>query len=79
MPDIIIYSKDHCPYCTNAKNLLTKLGLPFKEIDLTNDVEKLKELVEKTKHRTVPQIFINSKFIGGFDSLVKIHEAGELK
>lgn len=79
MPEITIYSKTNCPYCTNAKNLISSLGLNFHEIDLTNEPEKLKKLVETTNHRTVPQIFINSKFIGGYDSLLKIHQAGELK
>jgi len=79
MSEIIIYSKRNCPYCIHAKNLLTSIGLSFKEVDLTNDAEKLKILVETTQHRTVPQIFIDSKFIGGFDSLVKLHEAGKLK
>lgn len=79
MTKIIIYSKVPCPYCVNAKNLLDSLNLKFQEIDLTHNPEELMALVQKTNHRTVPQIFINDKFIGGYDSLLKLHQEGGLK
>jgi len=78
MVKIIIYTWSYCPYCKMAKNLLKSLNLDFKEINVENS-EKLKKLKEKTNYKTVPQIFINDKFIGGFDNLFKLKESGELE
>ena len=79
MPDIIIYTKDYCPYCTKAKGLLTRKGKSFREIDITHDEALQKEMVEKSGGRkTVPQIFIGGKSIGGCDDLYALDAAGKL-
>ncbi len=75
----IIYSTMSCPYCVKAKQLLTSLDLPYQEIDIGVNPDVLEELIKKTGWQTVPQIFINNKFIGGFDDLNKITQNGELK
>lgn len=76
--EIIIYSTQVCPYCTLAKNLLTKKGLPFTEIDASAPEERL-ALIEKAGGRkTVPQIFINHVHIGGYDDLAALDKTGEL-
>jgi glutaredoxin 3 len=69
MQDVIIYSKDHCPYCTMAKTLLEKLGIKYKELKIGVDVtrEQLLEVVPQA--RTAPQIVINGQAIGGYDQL----------
>ena len=68
--DIVIYSKDYCPYCVAAKNLLTQKGVGYEEIDLTQNPELRDEMIKKAGGRTtVPQIFIGSQHIGGFDDL----------
>jgi glutaredoxin 3 len=68
--DILIYSKDYCPYCVAAKNLLTQKGVGYEEIDLTQNPELRDEMIKKAGGRTtVPQIFIGSQHIGGFDDL----------
>ena len=79
MNNIIIYSTPSCPYCNMAKQLLSSLGLKYKEIDVSADPEELEQLIEKTKMQTVPQIFINEKFIGGFDDLNKLKQEDKLK
>lgn len=64
-----IYSINNCGYCEAAKALLKSKGMAFKEFNITDDTQKRIELVEKTHHRTMPQIFIDGKFIGGYNEL----------
>lgn len=79
MTDIIVYSKDYCPYCVRAKNLLKQKGCDFREIDITRDENLQKEMIEKSGgRRTVPQIFINGTHVGGFDDLSALNAAGKL-
>lgn len=69
MKNIEVYTIDNCSYCAAAKNLLRERGLSFKEINIDGDQDKIKELINKTGHRTMPQIFIDGRFIGGFTEL----------
>lgn len=79
MVKIVVYSKDYCPYCVKAKNLLAKKGVAFEEIDITNDLKKQEEMLAKAEgRRTVPQIFINDKPIGGYDDLHALDVDGKL-
>lgn len=74
--DIKIYTKDYCSYCVRAKSLLTSLGYPYEEIDITDTPEKLRELAEITRMRTVPQIFVDGVCIGGYDELSGLVRSG---
>ena len=77
--NIIIYSTSVCPYCVRAKQLLERKGIAFKEINLSQETPEVRtELMQRTKHRTVPQIFINDQFIGGFDQLYALERDGKL-
>lgn len=77
--DIKVYSTNSCPYCVRAKQLLERKGLAFTEINLSNEEPEVRmELMQKTRHRTVPQIFINEEFIGGFDQLYALDREGKL-
>jgi len=79
MPEIIIYTTNYCPYCVRAKDLLARKGQNFTEIDVTGDDAARIALVEKAGGRkTVPQIFINGKHIGGFDDLNALDKQGGL-
>lgn len=69
MPEIIIYTGRFCPYCTMAKKLFDRKGANYTEIDVDSKPGLRQELMEKTKRRTVPQIFIGERHIGGFDDL----------
>lgn len=75
---IKIYTKDYCPYCVKAKNLLDSLGASYEEIDITATPEIIMELAKKSGMRTVPQIFSDDLCLGGFDSINAMHERGEL-
>ena len=79
MAEIVIYTKDHCPYCMKAKQLLTIKKKKFTEIDIGKNPEKRDEMVTKVPNaRTVPQIIINGKAIGGCDDLHALNDAGKL-
>lgn len=78
MADVKVYITDYCPYCTRAKLLLKRKGVEFEELDVTQDQEKRAWLVEATGQRTVPQIFIDGRSIGGCDELYALDRAGEL-
>ncbi len=77
---VVIYSKDYCPYCDAAKNLVTQKGAAFEEIDLSQEPDKFAEMLEKSgQKRTVPQIFIGEQHIGGFDDLKALDSDGKLE
>lgn len=78
MARVVIYSKDNCPYCTFAKQLLTARNIPYQEIAVDLDLEKRLEMEKLSGRRTVPQIFINDRPIGGYDDLVALDKSGEL-
>jgi glutaredoxin 3 len=79
MPKIRIYTTPICPYCVRAKALFAKKGVPFEEIDVFMDEDAMKEMLERSDGaRTVPQIFIGEKHVGGCDELYALDRAGEL-
>lgn len=77
-PRVVVYSTTYCGYCVRAKMLLNRKGIAFTEMDVTDDDAKRAWLVTTTGRRTVPQIFIDDKPIGGFDELAALDRAGEL-
>ncbi len=77
--DVKVYTTPICAYCVRAKQLLTKKGVAYQEIDLSRQPPEVRaELMARTRHRTVPQIFIGERFIGGFDELYALDRKGEL-
>src|SRR5262249_53921754 len=79
MDKYVVYTRESCPYCVRAKQLLKSKGIAFEEINLEGREQELKELKERTGWRTVPQIFIDDKLIGGFQELAAMDARGELK
>ncbi len=77
-PDVRIYTTKVCGYCVAAKRLLADRGVPYEEIDVTGDHAKRAWLLEATRRRTVPQIFIHGRPIGGYDELSALDRAGKL-
>lgn len=78
MVTVVVYSKDNCPYCRLAKELLSKRHIPFQEIRVDLDTSKLEEMIRLSNRRTVPQIFINDQSIGGYDDLAELAKSGKL-
>ncbi len=78
MSEIIIYSKEVCPYCVRAKALLSRKGAEFTEIKITDDQTR-EEMIKKSGGRmTVPQIFIGDFHVGGCDDLYALDAEGKL-
>ena len=80
MPKVTIYTKDYCPYCTKAKNLLQRKGVKdITEIDITHSEAIQQEMISKSSgKKTVPQIFIGDTHVGGCDDLYALESAGKL-
>lgn len=78
MHEIVIYSSSICPYCKMAKKLLDKKSTNYTELNVDSDPELRSEMVQRTMRRTVPQIFIGDKHVGGFDDLYTLEVQNEL-
>jgi glutaredoxin 3 len=78
-PKITMYSTGVCPYCTRAEALLTSKGVTIDEkIRIDLDPGQREIMMQKTGRRTVPQIYIGEKHVGGFDDLAALDRAGGL-
>jgi glutaredoxin 3 len=74
-----IYTTSYCSYCMRAKALLRSKGIKFDEIDVTHDSALRAKMVELAGgRRTVPEIFIDGRIIGGWDELFALERSGEL-
>jgi glutaredoxin 3 len=79
MSKIKIYTTPICPYCVRAKALLKKKGAQFEEVDVFMDADARQEMEDKSQgRRTVPQIFIGEKHVGGCDDLYALESQGQL-
>ncbi|MDT8375169.1 MAG: glutaredoxin 3 [Mariprofundaceae bacterium] len=80
MATIELYSGAHCPYCVRAKSLLKQRGMDFVEYDVRAEPEKREEMLQRSNGaRTIPQIFINGRHVGGCDDLYALDKKGELE
>ncbi len=77
-PPITVYSASWCPYCQRAKSLLREKGLAFTEIDVDEDPQRRSEMIARSGRRTVPQIFVGDRHVGGCDELYASDRSGEL-
>ena len=73
-----IYTTNWCPSCTSAKKLLESLNIQYKEINIEESDLSREQLVDLTGGYTVPQIIINSSYIGGYDKLLYLHQNNKL-
>ncbi|MBX9597837.1 MAG: glutaredoxin 3 [Burkholderiales bacterium] len=79
MARVVVYSKETCPYCVMAKNLLKQKGVSeIEEIRIDLLPEERDKMIEITGRMTVPQIFIGETHVGGFDDLAKLNRSGDL-
>lgn len=80
MPEITMYTKTVCPYCTRAKMLLNSKGVAdIQEINIGSDEQARDAMIARSGGRmTVPQIFIGDHHVGGFDDLYALDQKGEL-
>jgi glutaredoxin 3 len=78
-PDIVMYSSGWCGYCARARALLQGKDVTFREIKVDEDpADRQAMLARSGGRRTVPQIFIGDRHVGGFDELYALDRSGEL-
>lgn len=79
MPDVVMYTTAHCPYCVRARNLLEKKGVAYTDLRVDDNPALRPEMIERASGRTsVPQIFIDDFHVGGFDDMAELDVDGEL-
>ncbi len=78
MLSVTIYSTRYCPFCIRAKRLLDEKGVTYHDIAVDRDPQLRQEMMQKSGRRTVPQIWISDRHIGGCDDLYALERSGEL-
>ena len=78
MSKVVVYTTRVCPYCVYAKALLERKGVGYEERNIESDHAIMREMLERSQRRTVPQIFIGDTHVGGYDDLAELDAAGEL-
>ena len=77
-PAVTLYVSDWCPYCQRARGLLAEKNVEFSEVNIDDDAKLREEMIARSNRRTVPQIFIGDKHVGGCDDLFELDRSGEL-
>jgi len=78
VPNVLVYSTQVCPYCVRAKQLLERKGVHYEEVRVDEDHARMVEMMERSRRRTVPQIFIGDFHVGGCDDLYELDAEGKL-
>ena len=79
MIKVEVYSGDFCPYCVRAKALLEKKGVSYSEYNVQRDADRRVEMLQRSNGgRTIPQVFIGGRHVGGCDDLYALERRGEL-
>ena len=78
MPKVQIYTTAICPYCVRAKSLLERKGIGYEELRIEGSRDLMREMLERSKRRTVPQIFIDDYHVGGYDDMAALDVEGRL-
>ena len=77
-PEVVMYATEWCSYCAAARMLFKKKGIAYEEILVSDDPDRRREMEQRSGRRTVPQIFIDRRPIGGFDDLYALDKDGRL-
>lgn len=75
---IVLFTIYGCPYCQNAVRLMKRNNLPHKAINIGNNAHMMTNLANSTGSKTVPKIFVQGRFIGGYNELIQLYESGDL-
>lgn len=78
MARILMYATGVCPFCIMAERLLCSKGVAIEKIRVDLEPGRKDEMIERTGRRTVPQIYVNDRHIGGYDELAALDRAGGL-
>jgi glutaredoxin 3 len=77
-PRVLIYATGWCGYCERARQIFRRKGVEFDEIDVESGFEARREMLTRSGRRSVPQVFIGERHIGGSDDLLALEASGEL-
>lgn len=75
---IVLFVIYGCPYCKAAKKLCAQMGLPHKAINIGNNANLMTKLAQETGSPSVPKVFVQGQFVGGFDQLNQLAQDGQL-
>ena len=78
MPKVVMYTTAICPYCMRAKALLNRKGVAFEELQIEGNRERMREMIQRSRRNTVPQIFIDDYHVGGYDDMAELDMMGKL-
>jgi glutaredoxin 3 len=77
-PKVVIYATGWCGYCERARQIFRRKGVEFDEVDIESGAAARREMLERSGRRSVPQVFIGERHIGGSDDLLALEASGEL-
>ena len=77
-PAVVMYTRALCGYCAAARALLEEKGIAYEDIDVTLKAKLRREMVERSGGQTVPQIFVDGRYIGGYDEIAALDDTGQL-
>lgn len=77
-PKVVMYGTSSCPYCMAARMLFKKKSIEFEDISVSGDAQRRQEMEQLSGGRTVPQIFVDGKPLGGFDDVDALDQEGKL-
>jgi glutaredoxin 3 len=78
-PEIVMYTTAVCPYCVAAKNFLKSKGQQWTEVRVDLDPAERQKMIALAKRTSVPQIFVGSTHVGGYDDMIALHREGKLE
>lgn len=77
--EVTVYTMNRCPFCLQLKLFLKRQGVEFTEINTSEHPEVLKMLQDETSFLTLPQVFVEDNFLGGYDNIIELHQKGKFK
>jgi glutaredoxin 3 len=77
-PQVLIYARQMCGYCTRARQLLSRKGIAYTEIDIETVAGARVQMQQRSGRNTVPQVFVGDRHLGGYDDISALDDAGEL-
>jgi len=78
MAKVLMYSTGVCPFCLMAERLLKSKGVEIEKVRVDLEPERRQEMMQRTGRRTVPQIYVGERHVGGYDDLAALDRAGGL-
>jgi glutaredoxin 3 len=78
MPEVTVYTGSFCGSCLQATSLLERRGIAYSEVSVEDHPGLLEKLLERSGRRTLPQVYVGERYVGGADELRALDASGEL-